>query len=129
MDFRSSSVTADILNYISDGKIHTLQEIANEVDVSYSTAKRHIQSLAYRYPIETFCGGINRGGVKLDTKYIVQGKIITNEKLQILGKALSLLQKSKAYEVDQRLLVELIRDFTPPISKETRYENQQRKIG
>lgn len=129
MDFRSSSVTADILNYISDGRIHTLQEIANEVEVSYSTAKRHIQSLSYRYPIETFCGGINRGGVKLDTKYIVQGKIITNEKLQILDKALSLLQESDAQGVNQRLLEELIKDFAPPTSKETRYEDKQKKIG
>lgn len=124
MDFKSSSVTADILNYISDGKIHTLQEIADEVEVSYSTAKRHIQSLSYRYPIETFCGGINRGGVKLDTKYIVQGKIITNEKLQILGKALALLQDANDYEVNPKLLQELISDFTPP-TKETGNENKQ----
>lgn len=124
MDFKSSSVTADILNYISDGKIHTLQEIADEVEVSYSTAKRHIQSLSYRYPIETFCGGINRGGVKLDTKYIVQGKIITNEKLQILGKALALLQDANDYEVNPKLLQELISDFAPP-TKETGNENKQ----
>lgn len=126
MDFKSSSVTADILNYISDGKIHTLQEIADEVEVSYSTAKRHIQSLSYRYPIETFCGGINRGGVKLDTKYIVQGKIITNEKLQILGKALALLQDANAYEVNPKLLQELISDFAPP-TKETSNENKQER--
>ena len=129
MDFRSSSVTADILNYISDGKVHTLQEIANEVEVSYSTAKRHIQSLAYRYPIETFCGGINRGGVKLDTKYIVQGKIITNEKLQILGKALALLQGADDNEANPRLLQDLINDFAPPTSKETKNEDQQEQVN
>jgi predicted DNA-binding transcriptional regulator YafY len=114
LDFRSSSVTADILNYISDGKLHTINEIAEETEVSRSTVKRHLQSLSYRYPVETFCGGIERGGVRLDTKYIVQGKIITNEKLQILGKALELLQSSNSQEVNPKLLKEFISDFAPP---------------
>lgn len=132
MDFKSSSVTADILNYISDGKVHSLQEIADEVEVHKNTVYKHIQSLSYRYPIDTFCGGINRGGVKLDTKYIVQGKIITNEKLQILGKALDLLQKSDCKDIDEKALLELIRDFTPPSKKKednvNYHENQQEQV-
>lgn len=111
---KCSSTIADILNILSDGKIHTINQIANEVEVSRSTAKRHLQSLAYRYPIETFCGGIEKGGVILDRRYIVQGKIITNEKLQILGKALDLLQKSDCKDINQNALYELIKDFTPP---------------
>ena len=39
MDLRKSSITADILNFISDGKLHTYQEIADEVEVSYSTVR------------------------------------------------------------------------------------------
>ncbi len=113
MDIRSASITADILNCISDGKTHTMQEIASELEVSERTIRRHIQSLAYRYPIETFCGGINRGGVKLDTKYMVQGKVITNDKLQLINSALRLLQES-GLEANQELLKELIRDFAPP---------------
>jgi len=131
MKVKSSSVTADILNYISDGKIHSMQEIADEVEVHINTVQRHIRSLAYRYPIETFCGGINRGGVFLDTKYIVQGKIITLEKLQILDKALILLQKSGCKDVNQKALNELIKDFTPPkTNKEdylNYYEDQQKQ--
>ena len=72
MDFKKSSITADILNALSDGKIHTLQEIADEIEVSKITVYRHIQSLSYRYPIQSFCGGINRGGVYLDKDYIYQ---------------------------------------------------------
>jgi len=123
LQVKSSSVTADILNYISDGKIHTLQEIADEVDVSKWTVQRHINSLAYRYPINTFCGGIKRGGVILDTKYTVQGKIITLEKLQILKNALNLLQKSDCKDVNQKALNELIRDFTPPTKNKEDYLN------
>ena len=63
MYLKKSSITADILNILSDCKVHTMQEIADEVEVSEKTVRRHIQSLSYRYPIETFRGGDKRGGV------------------------------------------------------------------
>lgn len=113
MDIRSASITADILNCISDGKLHTMQSIANEVEASERTVRRHIQSLSYRYPIEVFVGGRDTGGVKLDNKYMFQGKVITNDKLQLINSALRLLQES-GLETNQELLKELIRDFAPP---------------
>lgn len=110
---KSADVTADILNCLSDGKIHTLQEIADTVECSYKTAQRHVASLSYRYPIESVFGR-DKQGMKLDTRYIVNGKIITNEKLQILGKALDLLQKSGCDDVNQKALAELISEFSLP---------------
>ncbi len=112
MSSRKSSTTADILNFISDGKIHTLQEIADEVEISYSTAKRHIQSLSYRYPIETFCGGINRGGVRLDSKKIYQGKILSNDELQLIYNGLKLLQKLDPNDNNEKIS-KLLKNFTP----------------
>lgn len=113
MDLRKSSITADILNVLSDGKIHTLQDIAEKVEVCRQTVCRHIQSLSYRYPIETFHGGDKRGGVYLDKKYLHQGKIRSRDELQIISKALELLQKSGS-KVDQELLSSLIQEFTIP---------------
>ncbi len=113
MDLRSSSITADILNCLSDCKIHTIDEIANEVEVSRSTVKRHIQSLSYRYPIQTFCGGINRGGVYLDKNYINQGRILSNDELQIISKAHILLQKNGS-SVDKEILSNLIEKYSLP---------------
>lgn len=113
MQLKKSSITADILNFISDGKFHKMQEIADEIEVSYSTVKRHIQSLAYRYPIETFRGGDKKGGVYLNKKYIYQGKIRSIDELQIIGKALRLLQKYECEDVDQKLLISLIEEYTP----------------
>lgn len=84
MDLRKSSITADILNILSDCKIHTINEIADEVEVSRSTVKRHIQSLSFRYPIQSFCGGVNRGGVYLPKNYIYKGRTLTNDELQII---------------------------------------------
>ena len=120
MDLKKSSITADILSLLSDGKVHTLQEIADEVEVSKITVHRHIQSLSYRYPIETFCGGINRGGVYLDKDYIYQGSTLTNDELQLINKALLLLQGQNAC-VDQKLLHSLLEKFSLP--KERRIAN------
>lgn len=116
MDLKKSSITADILNILSDSKIHSMQEIADEVEVSYKTINRHIQSLSYRYPIQTFRGGKNYGGVILDKNYIHQGKILSIEELQLINKALVLLQKTES-EVDSELLSNLINNFALPNSK------------
>lgn len=122
MDLRSSSITADILNFISDGKLHKMQDIANEVEVSERTIRRHIQSLSYRYPIEVFVGGRDTGGVRLDPKYIVQGKILTNDKLQLINHALNLLQEVE-YS-DNPLLKELIKDFSLPTKNQENKEHE-----
>ena len=92
MDLRASSITADILNVLSDGKRHTMQEIAQTLEVSERTVRRHIQSLSYRYPIETFCGGIERGGVKLDKNCCDGTRIFTKEERSVLTKALHILK-------------------------------------
>ena len=132
MDLKKSSITADILNILSDCKVHTLQEIADEVEVHKNTVLKHIQSLAYRYPINTFCGGINRGGVQLDEKYLHQGKIRSNDELQLIEKALKLLQKFGGDDVDQELLESLIQEYSLPTRKQEnkehdRHDNQWQK--
>ena len=127
MDLKKSSITADILNVLSDCKIHTLQEIADIVEVSKITVHRHIQSLSYRYPIQTFCGGINRGGVCLDKDYIHQGKVLTNDELQVINKALTLLQKCGSKDVNQELIANLLSRFSQPQQEEQ--DNGERKLG
>ena len=131
MDLKKSSITADILNVLSDGKVHTTQEIADEIEVSKRTVIRHIQSLAYRYPIETFHGGDKKGGVQLDKNYLHQGKIRSRDELQIISQALRLLQKSGC-DVDQELLASLIQEYSLPTRKQEnkehdRHDNQWQK--
>ena len=127
MGLKKSSITADILNVLSDCKVHSLQEIADEVEVSKMTVRRHIQSLSYRYPIQTFCGGINRGGVCLDKDYIHQGKVLTNDELQVINKALTLLQKCGSEDVNQELIANLLSRFSQPQQEEQ--DNGERKLG
>ena len=126
MDLKKSSITADILNILSDCKIHQMQAIADKVEVSRKTIVRHIQSLSYRYPIQTFCGGINRGGVKLDGNFVYQGKVLTNDELQLINKALLLLQKSKSDDVNKELLNKLLQVYSLP-NIERRIENGERE--
>lgn len=120
MDMRSRSITADILNVLSDGKVHTFQEIACEVECSKSTVYRNIQSLSYRFPIETFHGGESKGGVLLDRKYIVNGKIISNDKLNIINQALEMYKANQTDSSNENLLNELLKDFAVPQKKETK---------
>ena len=127
MDLKKSSITADILNILTDCKVHTIDEIAFKVEVSRSTVKRHIQSLSYRYPIQTFRGGINRGGVCLDKDYIHQGKVLTNDELQVINKALTLLQKCGSEDVNQELIANLLSRFSQPQQEEQ--DNGERKLG
>lgn len=126
MDLRKSSITADILNILSDGKVHKIDDIAELVEVSRSTVKRHIQSLSYRYPIETFKGGDKKGGVCLDKQYIHQGKIRSRDELQIISQALRLLQESDS-DVDQELLSKLITEYTLPTKLQEKGEANERE--
>lgn len=89
---KSSDVTADILFYLSDGKKHTYSQIAEEVECSISTVKRHIQSLAYKnMNIEILAGRI--GGVRLIEQKVSVEKL-TSDDLQLIIEQLELLQNS-----------------------------------
>ena len=124
MDLKKSSITADILHVLNDGKVHTMQQIADEVEVSERTVRRHIQSLSYRYPIETFVGGDKRGGVFLGKSAIHQGKILSRDELQIISKALRLLQESECKDVDHEVLKKLIKEYQTPEKQEQEDTNQ-----
>jgi len=83
-----------------DGKIHTMGEIARIVEVSRQTVHKHIQSLSYRYPIETFCGGDKKGGVYLDKAYMADGRVFTRAELQFGAKVFGSLQRTD-YQGDE----------------------------
>ena len=91
---RSRNIQADILEYISDGKTHTLQEIANAVEVSKKTVQRHVQDLTYRFDISTFCGGIEKGGIRLNKKKELDIDYLKTDELQLIITQLELLQNS-----------------------------------
>ena len=91
---KSRNIQADILAVISDGKVHTTNEIAEKIEVSQITVKRHIQSLAYSHNIETFHGGDRKGGVRLITDKQISLKGLDNDELQLIIEAIESLQDS-----------------------------------
>ena len=115
---RSSDIFADILYILSDCKIHSIQELADEVECSRRTVQRYLVSLSYRYPIQTSVGCGKKQGVYLDKAYIYQGKIRSKDELQIIHKALKLLQEFGCEEIDSKLLDQLIQEYTPPTNNE-----------
>lgn len=127
MSIRSSSILSDMVFILSDCKVHTIDELANEIEVSRSTIKRYIQSLSYRYPIQSFCGGTIPGGVYLEKGYVYQGKVLTRDELQVINKALTLLQKCGSEDVNPELIANLLSRFSQPQQEEQ--ENGERKLG
>ena len=110
MDLRKSSITADILNILHDCRIHKMRDIAVQVGVHERTVRRHVQSLSFTYPIETFKGGDKRGGVYLDKNAIIHGRIFKRSELQTIAEALTLFQ-DKCGEERSKDIVNLIKIF------------------
>ena len=69
-----------------------MSEIASELEISRMTVYRHIQSLAYRFNIQTFKGGIDRGGVQLIAEQKVSVEKLNSDDLQLIISKLSSLQ-------------------------------------
>lgn len=91
---RSRNIQADILAYLSDGKLHTMQQIAEVVEVCERTVRRHIQDLSYRFNIQTFFGRDGYGGVRFIKEKSIDVGYLNNDELQLIIDQLSLLQNS-----------------------------------
>ena len=53
---RSRYIQNRILYYLSDGKRHTISEIAQTLEISYKTVQRHITDLSIDYTTTTTVG-------------------------------------------------------------------------
>lgn len=92
----SRNIQADILSVLADGKVHTYQSIADEIEVHRNTVYNHIRSLSYRHNIETFSGGIDKGGVRLIPDEKIKVGYLSNDELQLIINQLELLQSPNA---------------------------------
>ena len=94
---KSADISADILYCLSDYKKHTYQQLADEVECSYTTIRRHIQALAYKNTnIIIFQGGFGGGGVQLIPEQKVSVEKLTADDLQFIIEHLNLLQNPNA---------------------------------
>ena len=115
----SKNIQADILAVLADGKVHTYQSIADEIEVHKMTVYKHIRALSYRHNITTFCGGVDKGGVKLLDKK-VDVNYLNDDELQLIINQLELLQNSNSN------IKKFIQSLSAKIEKEK--ENERRII-
>ena len=87
---RCRNIQYGIINILLDGNKHTINELATRLEVSYKTISRHLDDLSYFYPITTFIGGRNSGGVQLDNTFINK-KLFTLEDYKLILKGLETL--------------------------------------
>ena len=70
---KSSTVDAQILHILMDGKRHTQKAIAFKIDVSERTVTRGLERLRSVFIIRSFKGGRDYGGVYLDPQHVYYG--------------------------------------------------------
>ena len=90
---RSKTIQNYILYILLDCKKHTLSEIAEKTEISYSTAQRHLSELASIFPIEIIAGGRNTGGVQMIQSFQLYKHFFSKDELQLIIEGLVLLQK------------------------------------
>ena len=111
---RSKTIQYYILHILLDCKRHTLSEIAEKAEISYSTAQRHLSELSSIFPIEIIAGGRNSGGVQMKQSSQLYKHFFRKDELQLIIEGLVLLQK------DGKNTNDLIRKISaPPELKQT----------
>lgn len=67
---RKNYISMRIIEYLSDNKMHTYQEIADKVETSLTTIRRHVEDLSADYHIVTYHGGKIKGVRLLNSKMV-----------------------------------------------------------
>jgi len=117
---KQNDAVSDVLAYLSDGKVHSLQDIADHCEISKSTAQRIVASLSYNYAINIIRGRGNKQGVQLDVVDFLKRTVFSKSDLQVIIKGLTLLQESNSGVSDVKIqrIIDLI---TTPTKKEDEY--------
>lgn len=101
-----------ILEFVSDRRQLTYQDICNEFGVSYNTARRDIEVLSCSYPIVTVSG--NGGGVRAMDGWYLSRRYLHDDQEALLRSLLPGLQPEEQKTMEQILLA-----FAKPQKKET----------
>ena len=101
-----------ILEYISDRRVVTMQEIANEFGICRRTAKADVQILSCSHPIITQKGG--GGGVRAMDGWYLSNRYLHDDQEKLLRSLLPGLQPE-----DQETMQQILTAFAKPKIKET----------
>ena len=103
-----------VLEYISDQRKVSMEDIMHEFDISRSTAKRDVQLLSCSYPIVTVQGGA--GGVRAMDGWYVSRRYLNDDQEALLRSLMPGLQPEQQ-ETMQRILAA----FAKPSVKEQKH--------
>ena len=127
---RSRDIQYGIISILLDGNLHTISELATHLEVSYKTISRHLNDLARYYPIKTFIGGRNTGGVQLDNSFLNK-KTFSLEEFKLILKGLEALQPTdlQTFNLIEKVKHVISKEYphadTPAISSVRSKENGQ----
>ena len=89
---RCRDIQYGIISLLMDGKKHTITELATNLNVSYKTISRHLNDLSTYYPLSTYVGGRDSGGVQLKNTFI-HTNLFNNEDLSLILEGLTQLNQ------------------------------------
>ena len=100
-----------VLEYISDQRKVSMEDIMHEFDISRSTAKRDVQLLSCSYPIVT--ENWRGGGVRAMDGWYVSRRYLNDDQEALLRSLLPGLQPE-----DQKTMQSILTAFGKPSTKE-----------
>ena len=103
-----------ILEYISDRRVVTMQEIADEFDICLRTAKADVQLLSCSHPIYTQQGG--GGGVRAMDGWYLSRRYLHDDQEALLRSLLPGLQPDQ-----QKTMESILAAFAKPSVKEQKH--------
>ena len=102
-----------ILEYISDKRKITIQNIVDEFEISRATAKRDIELLSCSYPIVT--ENWRGGGIRAMDGWYLSNRYLHDDQEALLRKLLDGLQPD-----EQQTMQSILKAFAKPRTKEQR---------
>ena len=101
---RKRYIQSEILFYLFDGNLHTAPELAEKIEVSVKTIRRHIQDLSINFPIMVENGGFGGGGgfrLEKDKHSVL---LFTTEELNFILNALTFLNNEESNQLAKKIL-------------------------
>lgn len=104
-----------IMRLLCKRRYETMQNLAEEFNVSIRTIKRDIDELTFLMPLYVKSGR-HDGGVYVDKDYTMDRMYMTEEEIELLNRV-KIMTMDKLSEKENNLFDYIIKYYTNPISK------------
>lgn len=105
----------EIMKLLCKRRYETMQNLAEEFNVSIRTIKRDIDELTFLMPLYAKSGR-HDGGIYVDTDYTMDRMYMTDQEINLLKKV-EKLTEDKLLEEEKKLFNYIIKYYGKPVSK------------